>query len=485
MMEEICENNGELPLPDASDASPLLYNRRLAAYEWGGGEIIFTPVAGFDKKGFLTTNLAALDQGVISNTNTNDDLLCLLAFLHEYRHYQQDLQTGVGHWDYVARTEQIIRTLSLAKTTSADGDIRQPIDEGLSGYIQSQSACLVQRPEKEEILLIRAALAETEPNADQLAPILTTRRVIEADAVLYVYMLIMQSRADEATASALKGLTQLYQFFTMPDLYSDTLMMALRSFTTLVIEDIDNATKLQNLLRHTKALLAMCLAHPDPDTLISLGHDAKDYLPGVRFARLLQGSIKQMQALDEAPQSSHQFEAGLLAKTGFPYPSYFDCEVGWIRYLKAMKDKPFAAVTAARVEVLERKIRPEEGAEKATQRLFAETSAELVMSFVGYDLPLLMRRTDGLPQQILLTARGIAKPEYDVDRLRHILFWRLTEFISRRRPTFACPLFKSSYCEPKTERCQKPYADLNDVPADNLCRVRRTCFDTNRKSMTL
>ena len=481
-MEEILENEGELPLPADSDASPLLYNRRLAAYEWGGGEIIFAPVAGFNKKGFLTNNLVAFDYGFISDSNTKEDFVCLLAFLHEYRHYQQDLQTGVGHWDYVARTRQIIKTLSLAKQTSEDGTARKPLDVGLSHYVQGESACLLHRPEVDEISLIQAALAKSEPNADQLAPLLTTRRLLEADAVLYVYTLINRSKAGEATVAALKAVAPLYEFYTMPPQYSDTLLMALRSFLARVIENIDDRTKLRNFLHHTRALLAMCLAHPDPDTLARLGHDSKDYLPGVRFSRLLQACIKQMLALDENPLSLREFEGNLLAKTGFPYPRYFDCETGWGDYFNKMQEDPFPATTAARAEALARTYRPDEGAEGAMRRLYANAS---VMAFSLYDLPLLMRRTDGAPQDIILTGRAIARPEYDYDRLRHILHWHLTEFISGRRPTFTCPLFKSNYCSAKTPRCVEPYADLNDVPASDACRVRKTCFDTNRKSLML
>lgn len=484
-MEETFKNEGELPLPSESDASPTLYNLRLAAYEWGGGEIIFYPVAGFNKKGFLTKNLFALHQGVITDGNTQDDLVCLLAFLHEYRHYQQDMLTGVGHWDYVARTRQIVNVISLAKQASKDGTAHEPLSSGLSNYVQQQSACLLQRPEAQEIALIEETLAPSESNADQLAPLLTTRRLLEADAVLHVYMLVVQSRADDATATALCALERFYEFFKMPAPYSDTLLLALSSFNARVLEEVPNANRIKNFLRTTRLMLTMCLAHPDPDTLKRLGHDAQDYLPGVRYIRLLQAGIKQMLAPGENLRTICELEADLLAKAGFPYPSYFDCETGWTRYFNKMQDDPFPAVTAARSEALSRKYPPGEGAEWALRRLYADKPRDSVLSFIAYDLPLLMRRTDHATQDVLLTGRGFLVPEYNSDRLRHILAWRLTEFMSRRQSTFSCPLFVSANCEAKTERCLQPYADLNDVPASDACRVREICFHKSRTTLQL
>jgi hypothetical protein len=484
-MDDIFENEGELPPPEATDASPLLYNRRIAAYEWGGGEIIFSPIAGFNKKGFLTHNLIALDQGHIRKNDSADDLRCLLAFLHEYRHYQQDLQTGIGHWDYVARTRHIINTLSFAKDFSGDGTAHEPLDPPMAHYIESTSECLLHREESREMELIRDTLARTEPNPEELAPLVTSRRMLEADAVLYVYMLLKRSQASKPTLAALKTLRHFYAFTEMPEEYAATLMLALRSFNNRVAEDIDDQQKLQNFLINIRMLLTMSLAHPDPDTLERLGHDKTDYLPGVRFIRLVNASIKQMLAVNERPRSMREFEASLIAKTGFSYPSYFDCEIGWAAYFKPTDEDPFPGLTEARRDTLARKYKPSDGVEEAVRQIYRDRSGGSVWSFLEYDLPLLMRRTDGVPQDILLTSRGIAKPEYNVDRLRHLLAWRLCEFIARRRPTFSCPLSKSPYCDARIERCRQPYEHLNDVPATDACRARKTTFDTNPESLNL
>jgi hypothetical protein len=483
-MDDLFQNEGELPAPEVGDASPLLYNRRIAAYEWGGGQIIFSPIAGFNKKGFLTRNLVALDRGFIGD-NDRPDMICLLAFLHEYRHYQQDYQTGVGHWDYVARTRHIAKTLSLAKGMSADFTAHEPLDPYMAGHVEGQSNCLLHREEHREISLIRDILATSEPNADMLAPLVTTRRILEADAVLDVYMLIQRVHTSEASAAALHALKQYYAFYEMPEAYSETLILALNSFNQRVKEDIGDAEKIENFLKTIRMLLIMSLAHPDPATIERLGHDATDYLPGVRFIRLMQASIKHMLAVDEHPPSLREFEASLIAKTGFPYPSFFDCETGWISYFKSMDQDPFPGMTEARSDTLVRKYRCGDGAEEAMAGLLQSLLKGSLLSFLDYDLPLLMRRSDGAPQDVLLTARGLAKPEYNMDRVRHVSAWRLSEFIARRRPFFSCPVFDTGYCKVETARCRQPFTDLSAVPISEDCRVRMTAFGTDRYSLKL
>jgi hypothetical protein len=128
----------EMEPPQSADPSPHLYNQRLAAYEWGAGEILLSPTAAFRRKNFLMDNAAALGQGFFVATS-KADLLCLIALLHEFRHFQQDYLTGLGHWDHIARARQIASTISMAKQLSSDATAYQPLESWSCNYLERRS----------------------------------------------------------------------------------------------------------------------------------------------------------------------------------------------------------------------------------------------------------------------------------------------------------------------------------------------------------
>ena len=218
------------------------------------------------------------------------------------------------------------------------------------------------RVERQEVKSIRNILGKTEENADDLAPLLTMKRMLEANAVLYVYFLITGSRASDTSIDMVRALGNYYEFYEMPKEYTETITMALNTFNTSVFEDIDDVTKLENFLERIKILLTISFAHPDPATLDRVGQAAADYLPGVRFARLVRGSVKQMQTLDERPKTIREVEENLLTKVEFPYLSYSECEQGWTRYLKSFDSDLFPAAAKARLETASRKIQLAEAA---------------------------------------------------------------------------------------------------------------------------
>jgi hypothetical protein len=79
--------DAQLATQEEYDGSPLLYNQRLAWYEWGSGEIVFSPAAALPI-GFSRALMEA-SQGATS-LESLDDLTRLVAFIHELRHFQQD-----------------------------------------------------------------------------------------------------------------------------------------------------------------------------------------------------------------------------------------------------------------------------------------------------------------------------------------------------------------------------------------------------------
>jgi hypothetical protein len=184
------ECNEEMPAPESADPSPYLQNQRLAAYEWGSGEILLSPASAFKKEQFFIRNATALQKGVIIDS-AKDDLLCLIALLHEYRHFQQDHLSGFGHWDYICRTKQIISAISLAKQLSHDATFHGPLDDWVRGSIDKQVLNNLRFDEKEEIDQISQYVVEELHQPREAANVLSTRRLLEMDAVLYTLRIFL------------------------------------------------------------------------------------------------------------------------------------------------------------------------------------------------------------------------------------------------------------------------------------------------------
>ena len=469
-------NNEEMPAVDTTDPSPLLHNQRLAAYEWGAGEILLSPTAAFKKNDFFMKNAVAIGGGFIA-ASSKTDLLCLIAALHEYRHYQQDYLTGLGHWDYIERTKQTIGTISFAKYLSRDGTVFEPLESDACDIRESQASYHFYKKETSEIDQIGQYIVEELKQPREAANLLSTRRLLEMDAVLYTYLILTRSKANGRAIRNLKTVRNYFVFTEMEDVYGETIRFCYQNIRRLVIDNTPT-DHLDNILHAVRILLTIAFAHPDPESLARLGHDPVHYIPGVRFFRMLLACIKQMQS-DEHHPSPFEFEKAMIAKAGFSYPTFVECESGWANYFSNWKKGDvYSEVTEARREAIQEKYKNVFSDEERLARVYSDAiTGESILAFSSYDLPLLLRRTDGQSHDSYFTNRSFRVRGYEVDRLRSVYGWRLSEFLLQRRKGFLCPFAQTSYCTAKVERCQRSYSDLRDVPASQKCRVRQTCFD--------
>lgn len=473
------------PLPDKDDfdSSPCLNNQRLASYEWGSGELLFSPPAAL-KDGFVVKSFIELLQGKTS-LEDSDDLICLIALVHEYRHFQQDFLTGVGNWDYVARIDKVISTLSLAKQLSADGFITVPMDPEMVPFSDGEITSILHGNPATEIGPIKSVLVDEFKAPVELAGLFTTRRLLEMDAVLYTYELITSTKLSLKGRDNLKKLKEFFSYTQMPSIYAETTQFCLLEFLRGIKEDLALADRIDNIIRWLRLLLTLALAHPDPVSVHANNLQREDYIPGVRFLRLMRALGKRLQDPEGNYSSMREFESKLINATGLQYQSYLDFGEGWSRYLGSMQRDPFASVTTTRKSTLDIKFENHVGSDEKVAGIYsAAIVGESLMSFSHYDLPLFMRRTDGESHPLILTGRVFHDPHYNVDRLRSVLAWRLAEFISRRRGAVLCPLTEA-YCNVRTDRCKEPFATLSDLPLNPGCLFRQTCFDSDPQHIRL
>jgi hypothetical protein len=439
------------------DPTPVLANSRLAAYDWGTGELTLSDAASLREK----TLAAALIEVAHGQTSleTKEDLLCLIAAIHEFRHFQQDLITGVGHWDYVSRVRQIIHRLSFVKGMSQSHNLASALAPELGEVADRNSMSVFHRPSQQENALIAQNLDEI-GITPAIAELFTTRRLLELDAVLYTYYLITSTGMSEEAAASLEELKQYYFYFAMPDIYKETIMFCLREMFSFIDEDIPPEQTVENVTVIIRSLLAFSLAHPPPSHFEATGQRERDYLPGIRFLRLFKAAADLMRE-SEAPAAPEDFEAVLNGRSGYAYLTYPVVGDAWIDYFKGFEPDPFSAVTDARREALEAKLRQDDGRPQPRAEVYREAiGGESILAFVLYDLPLF---TGGSAENALvLTRRALVSQDYDADRRRAILGWRLSEYLIGRKQSFLCPF--SDRCGVATDRCKTSYGSVADVP---------------------
>jgi hypothetical protein len=465
------------------DASPILNHGKLASYEWGAGELTFSPEASL-RKDLFTRSLIEIAQGFTS-LETRDDLLCLVSLVHEYRHFQQDLMTGFGNWDYVARLNAVIERFSLCKYTSGDGSISDGAEYIRDFYDMNSERVTLSRPIAKEIEVIGEVLERDFHVSRELASLFTTRRILEMDAVLYTSGTIKSLKMSKLANETLLNMGEIYEFVEMPPLYAETITFCLSQLHNTVIDDEPPQKRIQSFLFSLRVILNLSLMHPSPDLLDQRGHTWQDYLPGVRLVRLLRATADLMKDSAAIAGTPEDFDRDLCARTGFPYPTYKESLYSWDSQLATLSPNPFQELTQARLFATRKKLYQDNEVPKDNEIYRPVFAGENALSMITYDLPLFATRTDGGEQAMTMTGRAIVSSDFAYDRKRAILAWRLSSLAVGARQNFSCPLTGKGYCTIQTERCSKPFERFDDLPKNSECRARATVTDTSRQRFTL
>ena len=467
---------------DDYDAAPCLHNLRLASYEWGAGEMQFSPFAAL-KSEIFRRGIVELDCGIIT-LETRRDLSCLIAFTHEHRHFQQDYSTGLGHWDFVARINKIVDTFSLSINFS-DAHVVDQIPAYLLPHVKKDSQIILNAPEQGEVDLISNYLESVGISSD-IAGLFTTRRLLEMDAVLFTYMKLTSIPfSSKIGKDNLTPLRPLFSYTAMPSIYTETIICCIHSMLGKVVTDEPLGKRVDEILRTIQFLLSLSFAHPDPNTLSASRQGRDDYIPGVRFLRMMQALADWFRSPLPTPASARELEYEVLKLCTFPYLTYLEIGDGWTAYFDHMPYDVFPGITAARKSVMQQKYNTGSRTEERTKIIYSDAiGGGPVSGVLSYDVPLFMRRSDGAPMKLLLTGRVFSDPMYNFDRLRSILAWRIEQFVVGKRNSVSCPLWKSAYCDAQTDRCARPFTRLSDLPETRDCRFRCTCFPSDRQKMT-
>jgi hypothetical protein len=109
--------------------------------------LVLTPSSQSD--GFFGNNLAALGNAA-NYEQSNDDLRCLIALLHESWHFRQDFFPGIGLWDHAKRLQSCL-TFSMRSKGGILGNIEHTTDSSRDFLLYwARTAPLLQKSEYDE-----------------------------------------------------------------------------------------------------------------------------------------------------------------------------------------------------------------------------------------------------------------------------------------------------------------------------------------------
>lgn len=452
------------------DATPRLRNGPVASYEWGCGDLHFSPLAEQHKRSFVTL-LAGMSERIMQGEN-REELLSTIALIHEYRHFQQDFGMGVGCWDYVRTVTESISTFNFAKHAAPGHQLIDPLAETLASHDRRASMLLVNTPHTNELEVLREVLKRETDLPEAMAGLFTTRRLLEADAVIYTYRILNSLKYSKSGITALNSLRKRYSIFFMPEAYRETIIVSLQN----IVEDLESFRDLSLLdaaISITAFAVSLALARPDPETQATCNLSHEDVLPGVKYIRML----CSLHVYDRVPDGSiPSIEEMMLANAPVKYPRYLEIGAGWKEYLKTnIEEDVFPAVTARRLLVLERKFDCRSKDDQT--RIYNQAFFGDPMSFIAdFEVPLFMKNESGNVDPILFPGKDFDNSEYFYDRKRLLSAARLARYVNRTSNTYECP-YDMGFCSVRQEKCERPYTSLHDLPLDEECRIRQFVED--------
>jgi hypothetical protein len=254
--------------------------------------------------------------------------------MHEYVHFEQDVATGIGHWDFYHRL--ILRNQVFSDPAIRTSHALSPLPEAIVQsiyriYAPSLYVDFTDVTRNDELDLITHTLRqESSLDSDvatELAPNFTVQSILELEATCAVYLTILDLKATDAEYQELDALDKLWRPFKMAELYSDPYIFMFQNVARL-FDGLDNVkTKINTKI--IQFLCSLSLSHPSPIWLQQHAHDMRDYHPGVRLLRMMR-RLSSSEAINQDNGAWFGIEEVLRKTDRFEYPTSKDIYLDWI-----------------------------------------------------------------------------------------------------------------------------------------------------------
>jgi hypothetical protein len=462
----------------------------LAVYRWGSLLPTFKPLSPASASAF-PRNLAGLLRGV-GTWETPAEFRGWVSLSHELTHYLQDLTTGVGHWDHLARADTRSGLFSQALYLTGP-EVQFPMDAVAASHTYPDpplsdavaKALALHQELRDELLAITGDAAPRGRETaleERAAPLLTDRSLartfrieslLEGEAVAVVIRQVLRTKeATEAQWETLRDNADVWHPDQMLAEYGElwfdlvaTIQPAFGvDFASVPDHDRDAFYELTGTL--LGLLVDLACAHPSPQLLEQMRADRREYEPGLRYLRMLavlaRMSSEEFEAWAAAfmERDFERVEALLVERCGYPYiPSRVIYE-DWLALLEASDDPRWMELLRADAC----RIRLEKPGAWIEKSPFA---------MVEEKVPLLMIGPEGISsiaQRWEHLEPDAAKAIYG-DLTRHAITLNLSDYFYESG-RYVCPLGLARTCEVATDACSSGLRSISALPEHPDCRVR-------------
>ncbi|HEY3703750.1 MAG TPA: hypothetical protein VGL22_01740 [Terracidiphilus sp.] len=377
----------------------------------------------------------------------------LVALLHESVHYQQDICTGVGHWDHLARARYRKDALTAFREFSFFGESGMKSEQQARQRLVSDSIFnSYPLRDLQARATLDAALGNLPAYEKEFNQVFTIPRLFELEAVIATWSSLAQLKTSETGAQIADAFSYLYSPSQMPPDYLETYQYFNHAF--LLIFGLTEESSRDEIGRVLDAfylnmplLLDIAFAYPPPTYFEQHPDTRADFEPGVRLVRICRElqiapltskaeEVSVLDWLDESTRHTPQYD----------YPAVAETYQAWADYFAPMVDAD--PIAAWRREVCNDRIADPTG--YAFKRL---------QNFILHDLPLFID-LPGQKDVMYLTDRLLREGGSD-------LFWEMVAlekdfglidlFLSGGATPFSCPLAEAG-CEVRRETPSTPSA---------------------------
>jgi hypothetical protein len=442
-----------------------LHDQALASYGWGTCHIALSRASVLTERRYLMEALAGFttDTGVWAN---EAQFRSLAALLHESVHYQQDICTGIGHWDHIARARYRRGALTAFRDSTFFGESgfesgRQANQQlGLSSVFNSYALRATAA-----LATLDAALGDVPDYDNQSNHLFTVPRLFELDAVLGTWSSLRQLKTSDVGAEIANAFSYLYSPFRMPPDYKETFEFFLYPFLKMfgITDDAGNQDTdgvIDKFLFSMPLFLDIAFAYPPPTYFEQHPGTQAHFEPGVRLIRIFrQSQIAPLTSTAKDASHLDWLDEGTRHTGAFDYPAVCDIYNAWADY--------FAPMVAADPIADWRRDVCQDRITKPIQYAYRHLE-----NFVRHDLPLFID-LPGQEDVLYLTNRILRSEGSD-------LFWELVAiekdfglidlFLSRGVTPFTCPLAKGG-CD-SSQPCCISITALHQLPNTQGCTVR-------------
>jgi hypothetical protein len=411
---------------------------------------------------------------------------------HELTHYLQDLSSGVGHWDHMARNRQFTPLLERARFHSnglASLPVRsaEPIGNGIR-HLEDETLEHVRRLRSQLLVVLGdAGSAERRSAFAELAtPLLRAGASVDAfriDSLLEGEAAAVSLRQvisiEVATAeqwAIVKDNASVWLPSAMPAEYGDLLNDVIELMKHLYGAGADEleGQELDAFLLMSARLMCLLVdiscAHPSVDLLAAKRADFREYEPGLRCLRMLAaiGAMDERQfgeAFKAMQEDAERFESLLIEVGGYRYLPSRAVYADWADWFdKLVANDPNDWIAQLRADCCRIRVEHPDA--------FADKS---LWSLLDNKLPFFVLGPDGLTsmgqQWAHLDPEAIVqiKDELMVNAVRlgiHDLFFETGRFV--------CPYALAQTCDGATVMCGRGLQRTSQFPAASVCEVRET-----------